>query len=171
MSCARSCMSSIDRVLAGWHRIIGAGAPYMGAMLERSDEFAAIDDDLAAHDGRHRPTCDLEPFIWRVVGAMVQISRGDLQRLLGIPDRDIRVRPYRDRTFARMKPIHFGMIGCAEGYELVERDPAFHDALRKQDGQPRLDAWYAVRYPAEAGTALRHQFAGGIVVSERTMVR
>src|SRR5216684_840602 len=84
------------------------------------------------------------------VGAMVQVGRGDLHGSLGIPDRNIRVRPYRDRTFARMKSIHFGMIGGADSDELVERDPAFHDALGKQDGQTRLDTWYAVRHPAEA---------------------
>ena len=121
-------------MLGGRNCIVGAVALYVGSMLERSDKFAGIDDDLAAHDSRHRPACDLEPFVRRVVGAMVQVGRGDLQRSLGIPDRNIRVGPYRDRTFARMKSIHFGMIGRADSYELVERDPAFHDALGKQDG-------------------------------------
>src|SRR5260370_22671677 len=155
----------------GGHCIIRADAGDMAAMLERADKLAAIHDDLAAHDGRHRPTRDLEPFIRRIVGAMVQVGRGDLRLSCRIPDRNIRVRPYRDRTFARMKPVHLGVIGRRDGYEMVERDPAFDDALRKQDGQTRLHAWYAVRHPAEACASLRHKFAGGVALPERAIVR
>src|SRR5260370_10057798 len=113
----------------GRHCIIRADAGYMATMLERADKLAAIHDDLAAHDGRHRPTRDLEPFIRRIVGALVQVGRRDRRLLCRIPDRNISVRPYRDRPFARMKPVHFGAIGPRDATELVERDPAFDDAL------------------------------------------
>ncbi len=99
----------------------------MAAMLERADKLAAIHDNPPAHDGGHRPTRDLEPFIRRIVGALVQVGRRDRRLSCRIPDRNISVRPYRDRPFARMKPVHLGVIGRRDGDEVVERNPAFHD--------------------------------------------
>src|SRR5262245_60984303 len=135
------------------HRIIRADAGHMDTMSDRPDQFAAIHDDLAAHNRRHRPPRDLESFIRRVVGAMVQVGRGNDRLSLRIPDRNIRVGPDRDRTFARMQTIQLGVIGRGDGDEVVEGDSPFRDTLRKQDGQTRLAARDAVRHPAETRAA------------------
>ena len=65
-------------------------------------EFTAVDDDLAATDNRDRPAPDLPSFERRIIHIVMGVIRSDRPLQLRIPDRNISVRPNRDRALLGM---------------------------------------------------------------------
>src|SRR5215470_9016048 len=119
-----------------------------------ADQDAVEDNRLSPDHDRHRPARHLQALVGCVVRAVVQNLLADGGLAVGVPDGDVGVGADGNSALAWMQPVHLGVIGGAQGHEVIEADAALHHTLREQNWKPRLHARYAVRYPAETGAPL-----------------
>src|SRR4051794_348599 len=90
------------------------------------DKSALPHDGATPNHGEHRPACDLQALIGRVVRTIAQKIMRNHDLLRWIPDHDVRIGSNRNRALARVKPIGLGVIGGGERDEAVEIDASLH---------------------------------------------
>src|SRR3546814_13575483 len=91
-------------------------------------ERAVFDHDLAAHDGRHRPSVHLPAFPGTVV-ALVQFFPADLPADGGIEDLDVGVGACGDGAIAGVEAHQLRGVGRADVDDLIDPAPAAADQL------------------------------------------
>src|SRR6056300_455134 len=103
---------------------VGKSARQIGSVAFFPDNLSVIRDHLAAQNSLDRPTGDLEPLVWCVVGAVMQNILRDRLAHFGIPQREVGVTADRDGTLLRIHPIELRLSRRGQIDELLNRDPS-----------------------------------------------